>query len=51
MNLNFEVGGPETSQLVTGKDPSSVSSNGQATKFFKHTALENQCPGRSDTGI
>ena len=31
MNLNFAVEGPNIWQLVIGKDPTWVSSNGQAT--------------------
>ena len=41
MNLNFEVEGPNTWQLVTGNDPSQLSSNAQAAYFAKHSALEN----------
>ena len=41
MNLIFEVEGPDTWQLVMGKDPTQLSSNAQATMFTYHTALEN----------
>ena len=43
MDLNFEVEGPDTYQLVTGKDSSLVSSNAQATYFAKKLLLRTCC--------